>query len=336
MLLKNYLNENLSGKSLFITGGTGFFGKSIIDYLSKHEIKLGKLTILTRNIKNFKIANPEFNEVKIPYLNFIEQDVQKLQYNNDTYDYVIHAATSVVDKVDALQLVNEIIDGSKRVLDFASKANAKSFINVSSGAVYGKIKKLEPALESDLSTPSLESNSSSYALGKIISEYYSYLYANSSMKVTSLRCFCFAGAYLNPSVFAIGEFINKALKNEDVLVNSGSGVYRSYLSTCDLVEWMFYVLISSLHRVSNYEVYNVGSENAISLPELASFVIKTLNSKSNLLCPNIKNHGISYYVPNIDKIKQLGVESNYSLDQVIIDTADFYTKNSILYLKDSK
>ena len=63
------------------------------------------------------------------------------------------------------------------------------------------------------------------------------------------------------------------------------------------------------------------------MPDLANKVIKTLNSRSNLKLPNIDDNRTSYYIPNIDKINQLGLRVNFSLEEVIIDTANFYTKN---------
>ena len=324
MLLKNLIQEKLDGAKLFITGGTGFFGKNILSYLQKNNIQPAKVTILSRDSTRFRTSYPELANQS--YLEYRDQDILNLKLVPTNYDYIIHAATSVGDKVESINLIDEIVLGSKNLLQFAKLSNAKALLNISSGAVYGRVGNTITVAEDYLGTPTIADKSSSYGLGKLIAEHYSYLFADSTMKVTSLRCFCFSGPYLNSQVFAIGDFITKALNNEDIIVNSGCRVYRSYLHTNDLVEWLLYILINSASRDSNYAVYNLGSDEAISIPNLAQLVKQVLDSKSLITYANLSNTEISYYVPDISKIKQLGPKTNFTLEQIILDTANFYTK----------
>ena len=135
MQFKKYIQQQLDGKNLFISGGTGFFGKNILKYLQSNAIELNRVTVLTRDAQKFKSNYPEL--LNCSYLDFLEQDITKLSATGDKYDYVIHAATSVVEKVDSLRLVNEIIQGTRNILEFAAEAKACSVVNISSGAVYG-------------------------------------------------------------------------------------------------------------------------------------------------------------------------------------------------------
>jgi dolichol-phosphate mannosyltransferase len=144
------------------------------------------------------------------------------------------------------------------------------------------------------------------------------------IKVTTLRCFCFAGAYLEPTHFAIGEFVQKALKNEDIMVQAGGGIYRSYLSSTDLTQQIFEILIVSSIRASNYEVYNLGSDNAISLPDLAHKVVEVLGSESKVTTPNISSVDVNYYVPSTNKLDRILGKSAKLLDTIIREAAEYY------------
>lgn len=329
MLLLDFIRKSLVGRKILLTGGTGFFGRNILLYILKNNITVENLTVLTRNANKFKQTYLEFKD--IPFLTYIEGNITNFAILKSNYDYIIHGATSIVDKIESKQLLNDIIDGTKRILEFAVNSNVRSMINISSGAVYGHHNHINRISEDYPNYPTIESVTSSYGLGKLISEHYCYLASTHKLKVTSIRCFCFGGPYLDNNHYVLGYLIKQALKNENMKVKSGNGIYRSYLSTIDLVEWMLYLLIISENREKPYGCYNVGSEEAYTIPELAYKVKDILNSTSEITCPNLnKDKAIEYYVPDIQKIKQLGLSCNFNLKDIVLDTAKYYNDCEIL------
>ena len=314
----------LTDKKIFITGGTGFVGKNLLKFLIDNNIHPQQVTILTRNERKFRQQYP--NLCAASWLNFEQSDIRELQWNNQEYDYFIHAATSVVNQADSATLFDEIVLGTKHALAFAKLAGVKSFINISSGAVYQLNTTLHGLSENAPLVTQLDSVKNTYALAKISSEHLAYLATQTrALKVTTLRCFCFAGAYLEPSHFAIGEFVQKALNNEDIVVQAGAGIYRSYLAVTDLAQQIFEVLIVSTVRASNYEVYNLGSDNAISLPDLAHKVVAVLGSKSNVITPNLAAVNVNYYVPNVNRLDNMLQIQVMNLGQIIMNLAEHYS-----------
>lgn len=314
----------LTNQRIFVTGGTGFVGKNLLKFLLDHDIAPQQVTVLTRDTQKFNQKYPELCNQR--WLDFEQADIRDLEWNNQKYDYFIHAATSVVDQSESITLFDEIVIGTKKALTFAQKANVKVFINLSSGAVYHLNSKLGGLKETSPLLDDLQSGRSTYGLAKIAAEHLAYLYSKeSNMRVVTLRCFCFAGAYLEPTHFAIGEFVQKALSNEDIVVQAGSGIYRSYLAASDLARQMFEVLILATIHISNYEVYNLGSDEAISLPDLAHKVVKVLGSESKVITPNLDSINVNYYVPDINKLNSILEIANYSiLENIITNLAKFY------------
>lgn len=317
----------LSGKRIFITGGTGFFGKNLLKFLIEQQLNPSCVTILTRNERKFRQQHPDLCAVS--WLNFEQADICDLRWNNQEYDYFIHAATSVVNQADSATLFDEIVLGTKHALAFAKLAGVKSFINISSGAVYQLNTTLHGLTENSPLVNQLDNAKNTYALAKISSEHLAYLATQTSaLKVTTLRCFCFAGAYLEPSHFAIGEFVQKALNNEDIVVQASAGVYRSYLAVTDLAQQIFEVLILATVRAINYEVYNLGSADALSLPDLAHKVVAVLGSKSNVITPNLAAVNVNYYVPNVNRLDNMLQIQAMNLAQIIMNTAEHYNRIS--------
>ena len=134
--------DELRGKQIFITGGTGFIGCWLLESFAWANEKLGlgsSALVLTRNLEAFKKKAPHLTSH--PSIKFHIGDVRNFEFPQGHFSYIIHAATEASAKLNdenPLLMFDTIVEGTRRALDFARHCGAKKFLLTSSGAVYGK------------------------------------------------------------------------------------------------------------------------------------------------------------------------------------------------------
>ena len=134
------------------------------------------------------------------------------------------------------------------------------------------------------------------------------------------RCFAFVGRDLPLNVhFAIGNFIRDALWREQIHVAGDGAPKRSYMDQRDLGRW----LLALLCRAKPGQAYNVGSEEAVTVAEIAQIVRDTLApAKSVIIASTQRNDLRSKYVPSTRKARdELGVDLMHPLTESIRKTA---------------
>lgn len=321
--------ESFRGKSIFLTGGTGFFGKWLLESFIYANEKLNlnaRLTTLTRDPESFLQEFPFYNQYSNS-VKFVKGDILSFDFNlEDKFQYIIHAATAAsesLNKVNPLLMLDTITVGTRRVLDFAITQPIESFLFVSSGAIYGKQPfDISHINESQSFKIDINNSNSAYAEGKRIAELYCSTYFEKlGLPVKIARCFAFVGPYLPlDSHFAIGNFINNVLKNEDIVIKGDGSTKRSYMYASDLVVWLWKILFVGQAN----QPYNVGSDESICISELAK-VISKFNPSINVEILNEIIDG-SIYVPKINLAKNLGLKLDVNLESSISKTIDFYVK----------
>jgi len=130
------------------------------------------------------------------------------------------------------------------------------------------------------------------------------------LSVSIARCFAFVGEYLprNRS-FAIGNFVEDGLNKRAIQVNARHKVMRSYLEADDMVEWLLLIGSSASTKCP---IFNVGSDEEISIQDLALKIAKRFNVPLQL--PEITNNFIDRYIPSIERAKLIGCQVKNSLD----------------------
>ena len=314
--------------NILLTGGTGFFGRALIRHYLFHSLDSSStLTILSRNPVDFVNQYPSLSAS--PNISLVQGDIMSpLTLPCDKqYTHVIHAATdsTLGPSLQPLVRYNQIVEGTKNLLQFAVDNSVQKFLLTSSGGVYGpQPTSLSTLDESFLGSPPLSDPSAAYSHGKRAAEHLCTLYHDSfGLEYIIARCFAFIGQDLPFNVhFAIGNLIFDSLY-EDVITIKGDGMpIRSYLDQRDLALWLWTLLFSD----SNGEVYNIGSDHAISILQLAHTVRDLLSPGKEIVVLG-KSNASTYrnrYVPDIHKINHhFGLQPSYTLAESIKEAARF-------------
>ena len=321
---KDCTNKQKNGAfQTLITGGTGFFGCSILRERQRYFKGNEKLTVLSRNPDRFAKRNPGLASGA----NWITGDILKLDFSQiqRCFAHVLHAAadSSFADHLSYLQRYDQIVEGTRRTLDFAAKCGARRFLITSTGGVYGRQPSSIPAIPEDYcGIPDPLDIRNVYSIAKRAAEHLCALYAEKyGLEVVIARCFTFVGEDLPLNVhFAVGNFIRDALWADEIVVKGDGTPIRSYLDQRDLAQWLTLLL----QRGRAGEAYNIGSDRAISIADLAHLVRDLLSPGKpvRILNEPMDNVARSQYLPDISKIQRhLGVRPTYTLEQSILDTA---------------
>ena len=291
---------------ILILGGTGFFGKSIMDSFIKSKLDkygINYLYILSRSSKNFIKLYPEFVNPRIEY---IDGNISNVDFLPNA-DIIIHAATST-NQMDYLE--NSIREkentekGVSNYIKLAKKFHKNSkIVYCSSGAVYGKQPSDILNIKEDYPFQDINNMSTlkrDYALSKRNAEKLFINSGEDDLNISIARCFAFYGKYLpEDGHFAYGSFLKSAKKGSDIVVNANHEVIRSYMSADDMVNSLIEV---ALHSKPQCPIYNVGSDLPISIFSLAQNIADEYNVKV-VTKNNIDFNVVDRYVPDISKLK---------------------------------
>ena len=316
----------LFGKRIFITGGTGFIGRWMLSALADANRRLGlriEIDVLTRDPDAFSKREPEL--AAAPGFRFIRSDVLSLGDADANYDFVLHAATDAsahLNEHDPLKMFDTIVEGTRRALDFALACKAQRFFFFSSGAVYGAQPwELTHVPESYAGAPDLTSHRSAYGEGKRAAEMLCTIYAHQhGLDVIDARIFALLGPLLSLDIhFAAGNFIRDAMAGKKIVVEGAGKAVRSYLYAGDLTAWLWMMLM----RAPRGAIYNVGSEESVSIAELAERVAALLGAPGvEILGREDPGWNPGRYVPSTEKIRnELSVVPAVGLNEAIVRTA---------------
>jgi UDP-glucuronate decarboxylase len=314
---------------ILLTGGTGFFGKALLrQHLTSSNSTDVVIAVLSRNPGQFLAAHPEFNGHQS--ISFLKGDIQKrdsLPWEHH-FSHVLHAATdsTISSTLTPLQRYDQIVDGTRNILDLAVATGARRLLLTSSGAIYGPQPADLHAVPEDWSgSPPLAETTTAYGQAKRAAEHLCALYAKQhGLETVAARCFAFVGPDLPLNVhFAIGNFIHDALTADAITVASDGTPLRTYLDQSDLAHW----LLTLLKRGRSGEAYNVGSDEVISIADLGHLVRDILApGKPVAILGQADPSAVrNRYVPDIRKAHQeLGLNVTIPLSEAIRRSGEAY------------
>ncbi len=302
-------------QNLLILGSNGFFGKAILEHLylnkSFYKKKFKTITVSSRRTNKIKkVLKKLKNYFNIIYL---KEDIFKIKKLPNT-QYIIYCILlkNIKNDFKAVQHFSKLLKKLK---------NKTHIIFTSSGAVYGEKLNQNKKVKENINVskrfnfPDLKKRK--YAYYKLKSENILEKLSKKGFRLSILRCFAFVGEDLPRNKrFVIGNFINKVLALKKLIVKSENEVVRSYMYQDDLANWILTILLKSKKK---FDIYNVGSDDPISIHRLAEILSKKYKIKfiSNLNPSKVTDH----YLPNIDKAKKaFSLKLRYNSLQAIFKT----------------
>jgi nucleoside-diphosphate-sugar epimerase len=294
----------------------------LLDYLERCDAAHGglRVTLLTRNAAAFKARHPE--QARLPWLSLVEGSLADLPVlPADTTD-VIHAAADTHLSSGRAAWIEQIVGGTEALLAGA-RGIASRFLLVSSGAVYGP----QPANMSHVpedygGAPDPLLPGSTYGQAKRVAEQLCTIaHYEQGLETVIARLFAFGSAHIpRDGRYALGDFVRDALAEGDAPIRvAGDGqAVRSYLDGHD----MAHALITALIVGQAGTAYNIGSDNAITIADLAARIRDRLSPSRAVVIQGAAGDGQrSRYVPDVTRIGALGAAMRTDLDAVIDDAA---------------
>ena len=308
-------------KKIIITGGAGFIGS----HLCKKILNEGHKVICIDNLftgskyniknllnnKNFKFIN---HDITNP---FFEDNVDEI-YNLACPASPIHYQFNPIKTIKTCTL------GVINMLGLAKKNNAK-ILQASTSEIYGD-PKIHPQKEDYNGNVNLLGPRACYDEGKRCSEtLFMDYYRAHELKIKIIRIFNTYGP--NMAVGdgrVISNFINQAIKNQDITIYGDGSQTRSFMYIDDLINAMIKMMETNKNIIGPI---NLGNPNEITINNLAELVIKLTNSDSKIVFKSLPSDDPKKRNPDIIMAnKILGWNPSLELKEGLNSTINYFNK----------
>ena len=309
-----------------ITGGAGFIGSNYLHYVTEKYkedffVCLDALTY-AGNYHNIEMLEGKEN-YKFVKGDITDRDFIDTLFKSEHFDIVVNfAAESHVDnsiKNPAIFLNTNII-GTEVLMDACLKYGIKRFHQISTDEVYGDLPLNRPSLLFREDTPI--KTSSPYSTSKASADLLVMAYHRTyGLPVTISRCSNNYGPYQFPEKL-IPVVISKALKNEKIPVYGKGENVRDWIHVHD-----HNVGVDLIVRTGKVgEIYNLGGHSERTNLELVKLILKELGKSEDLITfvEDRKGHDLRYAIDSSKIEKELGWTREYSFDEGIRKTIDWY------------
>lgn len=324
MYSRNYHQTDISQTSFLITGGAGFIGSNLVEYLLKFGAK--KVRVLD-NLSNGNIENVDLFR-NHPSYEFIEGDIndydQCLSVTKGV-DYISHqAALGSVPRsiVDPIATNHSNVSGFLNVLNAARENSVKRVVFASSSSVYGDSAKL-PKIEAEIGNPL-----SPYAVSKLTDELYAKVFHRCyGQEVIGLRYFNVFGQRQSPNgayAAVIPLFINALSNGEPPFINGDGEQTRDFTFVENAVQANIKSLFTQ-NQDAIGEFFNVAVGESFSLNELFQLIKGKINSDIAPIYRDERPGDIRHSLADISKSEELiDYSPTVKFEEGISQTVDWF------------
>ncbi|MFN8165099.1 MAG: NAD-dependent epimerase/dehydratase family protein [Bacteroidia bacterium] len=287
-------------RKILITGGAGFIGSSLAERLSHDP---DNYIVIVDNLLTGSFSKvPKSVHQNVKFIKANANDIMDLSsiFHAYKFDYVFHYAAVVGVKrtlAHPVMVLNDLT-GINNILNLSKNTGVKRVFYTSSSEVYG-----EPVEypQNEHTTP-LNSRLP-YAIVKNVGEAYLRSFKREyDLDFTIFRLFNTYGPKQSTD-FVISKFLNAAMKDKEITIYGDGSQTRTF---CFIDDHLDATTNAFYNNLLVNDVANIGSDQEISMLELAKFIVKLTNSKSSIVhMPALKEGDMTRRKPDVTKMREL-------------------------------
>lgn len=318
----------ISKSTFLVTGGAGFIGSNIVEYLIKYNA--GKVVVLD-NLSNGYLKNIQ-PFIGLPNFKFIEGDITDF----DTcvkavggVDYVLHQAAlgSVPRSIENPLATHQAnATGFLNILTAAKDSSVKRIVFASSSSVYGDSKEL-PKVEDRIGN-----QLSPYAVSKRTKELYANVFAVTyNLDVVGLRYFNVFGPNQSPNgpyAAAIPLFMDAVLKNESPFINGSGEQSRDFTFVENVVQANIKALFTE--KEVKGKVLNIAFGGRTTINELFFMIRNAVGNNVEPIYRAERKGDVKDSLADISLAQELiDYNPSFSIEEGLKITIDWFKQNNI-------
>jgi nucleoside-diphosphate-sugar epimerase len=308
---------------IMITGGAGFVGSHLAEYLLK---KRHKIIICTKkSVKNVEKIRKKIEIEKIDVTNYVKLEKYIIKKKPDL---IVHLAGNTSHSKSFEEPLNDLNSNTKstlNILEIIRKVLPKcKFILGSTFVVIGKPNKL-PVNEQTACNPT-----TLYGVNRLSSEYYTKIY--NQVYGINTNIFRITNSFgpkeqIIPNKNAINYLIHKAFKNEDVTIYNRGEFFRDIIYISDVVN----AINQIMKKGKPGELYWISSNKKTWFYQIGNLLEKLTNAKTKYVeqPKYTKKVDVGNFVVNNSKMRNLGWEPKISVEKGILETLKYFKENNL-------
>lgn len=319
--------EQLKGKSIAITGGSGLILSALVDILcyvnSKHNADI-QIFLAARTEEEISERFTEYYGNS--WLHYVYYDALKpVEFGFDA-DYIIHGASNAHPAMYATEPVETLLAnviGLKELLDYAVRANSGRVLYISSSEVYGRKDEARPFNEDDYGFVDILNTRACYPSGKRAAETLcAAYYQEYGVETVIVRPGHIYGPTATPfDSRATAQFARDVIAGQDIVMKSAGTQLRSYCYGMDCATAILTVLLKGKPA----EAYNISNKDSIvSIRQVAETFAKVSGRKiifENATDSEQKSFNLMDNSSlNAEKLESLGWKAQYSIEEGVRQT----------------
>ncbi len=316
------MSATLKNRSIFITGGAGFIGSTLIGRLIEHN----SITVYDDFRRDSLSGKPFAKHANLKIIKGDVLDPVALTRAMSGAQIVVHCAAiagidTVIQKPTETMRVNML--GTANVLEAARNLkDLQRLVDFSTSEVFGTTAfRAEEGQQTHIGA--VGEARWTYAVSKLAGEHLAKAYHSEfGMPTVSLRPFNVYGPG-QVGEGALRTFIQRAIRNEEIQIHGDGNQIRAWCYVDDFIEGL---MLALTHPAAVGEAFNIGNARAVvTILGLAEAVVRVLRSQSRILFTRKDYADVELRVPSVRKARELlGFEAKVDLEEGIKRTAEYY------------